>query len=92
MAETLSLVADGLLIVVVLFYTFWPKDAVAAFIPKTRLDYLMERQDQLFENLGDVTFEYLAGMCIEESFVAYQALLEVEAERLLVEIIELHRE
>jgi hypothetical protein len=92
MSNPLSLFADGLLMIVVLFYTFWQRDAVASFGAKNRLDYLMEREDQLFENLRDVTFEYLTGMYMEESFVAYQALLEEEAERLLVEMIELQRE
>ena len=35
---------------------------------KTRLDFLEERKEQLYENLRDLNFEYRAGKYPEEDF------------------------
>ncbi len=41
-----------------LFYTFWPENVFASQREKTRLDYLLERKEQLYENLRDLNFEF----------------------------------
>ncbi len=92
MTETLNLFAGGLLMFVLFIYTFWPENVFATQREKTRLDYLMERKDRLFENLRDLNFEYRAGKYVEEEFAAQRAQLEREAEQLMVEIIDLQRE
>ena len=69
MSETLGLVAwlpDGDAVVL---YTFWPENAFASQRQKTRLDYLEERKEQLYENLRDLNFEYRAGKYPEEDFL-----------------------
>jgi len=81
-----GVVMGGLLTVALLFYTFWPENVFASQRQKTRLDYLLERKDQLYENLRDLSFEYRAGKYPEEDFQAQRALLENEAAQLLAEI------
>jgi len=86
MTETQGLVAGLLLAVVLVVYTFWPENVFASQREKTRLDYLLERKEQLYENLRDLNFEYRAGKYPEEDFVAQRALLENETAQLLAEI------
>jgi hypothetical protein len=81
-----GMVMGGLLTVALLFYTFWPENVFASQREKTRLDFLLERKDQLYENLRDLSFEHRAGKYPEEDFQAQRALLENEAAMLLAEI------
>jgi len=69
-----------------LVYTFWPENVFAAQRQKTRLDYLLERKEQLYENLRDLNFEFKAGKYPEEDFDVQRALLERETATLLAEI------
>ncbi len=86
MTETQGLLAGVLLAVALFVYTFWPENAFAAQREKTRLDYLLERKEQLYENLRDLNFEYRAGKYPEEDFQAQRALLENETAQLMAEI------
>jgi len=81
MTETQGLLAGVLLALVLGIYTFWPDNVFANQREKTRLEYLLERKDQLYENLRDLNFEYRAGKYPEEDFV-----LERETAELLAEI------
>ena len=69
-----------------LVYTFWPENVFASQREKTRLDFLLERKEQLYENLRDLNFEYKAGKYPDEDFHAQRAQLENEAATLLAEI------
>jgi hypothetical protein len=86
MTETQGLIAGMLLVFGALIYTFWPENAFASQRQKTRLDYLLERKEQLYENLRDLNFEYKAGKYPEEDFVSQRAMLENETAQLLAEI------
>lgn len=86
MTETQGLLAGALLLVMLFLYTFWPENSFATQRQKTRLDFLLERKDQVYENLRDLNFEYRAGKYPEEDFHAQRALLENEAAQLLTEI------
>jgi hypothetical protein len=86
MTETYGLIAGLLLAVGAFVYTFWPENSFASQHQKTRLDYLMERKDQLYENLRDLNFEYRAGKYPEEDYTTQRAMLENEAAQLLSEI------
>ena len=86
MTETEGLIAGLFLLFALFVYTFWPENAFASQKEKTRLDYLLERKDQLYENLRDLNFEYRAGKYPEEDFVAQRALLENETAQLMAEI------
>ena len=86
MTETQGLIAGALLALVLGIYTFWPDNVFASQHEKTRLEYLLERKDQLYENLRDLNFEYRAGKYPEEDFNVQRAQLENEAAQLLAEI------
>jgi hypothetical protein len=86
MTETQGFVAGLLLLITVFVYTFWPENSFASQRQKTRLDYLLERKDQLYENLRDLNFEFKAGKYPEEDFKAQREQLENETARLLTEI------
>jgi hypothetical protein len=83
--------AGAALAVALLIYTFWPENVFASQREKTRLDFLLERKEQLFENLRDLNFEYKAGKYPDEDFEVQRAQLENEAELLLAEIEHLQR-
>jgi hypothetical protein len=77
----------GVFLALALFvYTFWPENVFASQREKTRLDFLLERKEQLFENLRDLNFEFRAGKYPEEDFQSQRAQLENEAALLLAEI------
>ena len=86
MSPTMGLMAGVLLAFGALIYTFWPENAFASQRQKTRLDYLFERKEQLYENLRDLNFEYRAGKYPEEDFLAQRAILENETAQLMAEI------
>lgn len=67
-------------------YVFYPERNVAAQTQKTRLEYLYERKDVLYDNLRDLNFEFKAGKYVEEDFSAQQNILETEAAGVIAEI------
>lgn len=86
MSPTAGWIAGLLLLIGAFVYTFWPDNTFAAQRQKTRLDYLFERKDQLYENLRDLNFEYRAGKYPQEDFEAQRSALETETAQLLAEI------
>jgi hypothetical protein len=86
MTDTEGLIAGVMLLFALFLYTFWPENAFASQKEKTQLDFLLERKEQLYENLRDLTFEYRAGKYPEEDFVAQRAQLEHETAQLMAEI------
>jgi hypothetical protein len=89
MSGTQGLVAGFILLIALFVYTFWPENAFASQKEKTRLDFLLERKEQLYENLRDLNFEYRAGKYPEEDFTTQRTQLEREAAELLAEIDQL---
>lgn len=92
MSDTLGLVLGCAMAMVLLLYTFWPENAFASQRQKTRLDYLEERKEQLYENLRDLSFEYRAGKYPEEDFLAQRVQLENETAQLMAEMDRLQRQ
>jgi hypothetical protein len=86
MTGTEGLIAGIVMALGLAVYTFWPENVFASQRQKTRLDYLLERKEQLYENLRDLNFEYRAGKYPEEDFVHQRNLLENETAELLAEI------
>jgi hypothetical protein len=86
MTETEGLIAGLFLLFALVVYTFWPENVFASQKEKSRLDFLLERKEQLYENLRDLNFEHRAGKYPEEDFQAQRALLEDETAELLAEI------
>jgi hypothetical protein len=69
-----------------LYYVFFFPGEVYAGEEKTRLGYLRERKEAVYENLRDLNFEFRAGKYPEEDYVAQRATLEAEAAQVLAEI------
>jgi hypothetical protein len=86
MNETAGLIAGMMLAFAALIYTFWPENSFASQRQITRLDFLLERKEQLYENLRDLNFEFKAGKYPEEDFQTQRAILESEAAQLMAEI------
>jgi predicted nuclease with TOPRIM domain len=79
-------IAGACLAIALGIYTFWPENVFASQKEKSRLDFLLERKEQLYENLRDLNFEYRAGKYPDEDFEVQRAQLENEAATLLAEI------
>jgi hypothetical protein len=67
-------------------YIFWPQRRLAAAPEKTRLDYLRERKDVIYDNLRDLNFEYKAGKYPETDYAAQREVLEGEAATVVAEM------
>ena len=52
---------------------------------KTRLNYLQERKDVVYENLRDLNFEFHAGKLSPEDYASLKSSLEEEAAGILSE-------
>jgi hypothetical protein len=68
------------------FYIFNLPPHVDAGAEKTRLSFLRERKDAVYENLRDLNFEYKAGKMPEADYATMRASLEDEAAAILAEI------
>lgn len=69
-------------------YIFWPQNRslLTPAHEKTRLDYLRERKEVIYDNLRDLNFEYRAGKFPEEDFNRQRDALEAEAAEVLSEM------
>jgi hypothetical protein len=72
-----------------LFYVFQLPETVTAGPEKTRLAYLQERKEVIYENLRDLNFEYKAGKVPEHDYRTMRDSLEEEAASVLAEISQL---
>ncbi len=68
------------------FYIFSLPPRVESAEVKTRLAFLRERKDVVYENLRDLNFEFKAGKYPEADYQSMRAALEDEAASLLAEI------
>jgi hypothetical protein len=68
------------------FYIFTLPPQVEAGEEKTRLTFLRERKDTVYENLRDLKFEHKAGKLPDADYDALRASLEDDAAALLSEI------
>lgn len=68
------------------FYIFTLPPNVEAGEEKTRLIFLRERKDTVYENLRDLKFEHKAGKLPDADYETMRASLEDEAAALLAEI------
>ena len=81
-----TLIAPTLLLLACFAYIFWPQPRLAAVVEKTRLDYLKERKEVVYDNLRDLNFEYRAGKYPESDYTKQRNQLESEAARVLAEM------
>lgn len=76
----------ALFTLILVLYIFWMEAPVASSPEKTRLLYLFERKEMIYENLRDLNFEYRAGKFPDADYHAMRASLEDEAAQVLAEI------
>ena len=78
--------AIAALIVGCFAYIFWPERDPFVQADKTRVDYLRERKEAIYENLRDLNFEYLAGKYPEADYNQQRRALVDEAARTIAEM------
>ena len=69
-----------------LIYVFLPSRDTDTGEEKTRLAYLYERRDVVYENLRDLNFEFKSGKFTEADYNGMRLGMEAEAARVLAEI------
>jgi hypothetical protein len=82
----MGIIAGVVLTLAVFAYMFWPERNPFVQADKTRVDYLHERKDVIYENLRDLNFEYQAGKYPEQDYAEQRAGLEDEAARVIAEM------
>jgi hypothetical protein len=80
-----------LLFVGLLFYVFKPSQESFQPVDKTRLSFLLERKEVIYENLRDLNFDYRAGKYPQADYENLRSSLENEAAQILAEIDQLER-
>ena len=81
-----ALIAGCILILGCFAYIFWPEQNPFVQADKTRVDYLRERKDTIYENLRDLNFEYLAGKYPAADYEEQRTSLEDEAANVMAEM------
>jgi hypothetical protein len=83
---TLCYIAVLALTIALFTFVFWPARDLFTQADKTRVDYLRERKDAIYENLRDLNFEYLAGKYPDADYNEQRRALEDEAARVISEM------
>jgi len=81
-----SVLAGAALTIGLFLFIFWPERNPFVQADKTRLDYLRERKDVIYENLRDLNFEYQAGKYPEADYTEQRVGLENEAAQVIAEM------
>ena len=81
----------ALVVASALFYIFYLPGKLHLGTEKTRVSYLRERQEAVYENLRDLNFEYKAGKLPDADYQSLKSSLEEEAATVLAEIARLER-
>jgi hypothetical protein len=74
-----------------LYYVFFFPGEVYAGEEKTRLGYLRERKEAVYDNLRDLNFEYKTGKVPEADYQSMHGSLEEEAAAIMAEIARLEQ-
>ena len=83
---TVAILACAMVTLGTLFYVFYLPGRLHMGPDKTRLAYLQERKDAVYENLRDLNFEYQAGKLPDQDYQSLKASLEEEAAGILAEM------
>jgi hypothetical protein len=67
-------------------YIFWPERNPFVQADKTRVDYLNERKEAIYENLRDLNFEFQAGKYPQADYNEQRKALEDEAAHVIAEM------
>jgi hypothetical protein len=82
----MSLIAILVLFLGCFAFIFWPERNPFVQADKTRVDYLRERKEAIYENLRDLNFEYLAGKYPDIEYNEQRRALEDEAAATIAEM------
>ncbi len=75
----------------VLFYVFYLPGRLNLGPEKTRLAYLQERKEAIYENMRDLNFEQQAGKLPDQDYQSLKLSLEEEAAGVLAEMAQLEQ-
>ena len=89
MNSILMMASCALLTAGIAVYVFWGAQRAYMGAQKTRLAFLKERKDVVYENLRDLNFEFKAGKLPPQDFAALRDSMEQEAAAILAEIDQL---
>ena len=87
----MSLVVCALMTLLVLIYVFYLPGKLRLGPEKTRLSFLQERKEAVYENLRDLNFDFRAGKLPDHDYQNMKRSLEDEAAGILAEIASLER-
>ena len=82
----MTLFACVLVTAAALYYIFHLPDTMVAGPEKTRVAYLHERKEVVYENLRDLNFEHKAGKLPAKDYDSLRASMEEDAVAILAEI------
>jgi hypothetical protein len=74
---------------IALYYIFHIPDLLVAGPEKTRVAFLRERKEAVYENLRDLNFEFKAGKVPDRDYLTMKNSLEDEAAGILAEIAQI---
>jgi hypothetical protein len=86
---TVALLACMLITTATLVYVFYLPGTLYLGPRKTRLSFLRERRETVYENLRDLNFEFKSGKFPDADYQSMKASLEEEAAAVLAEIAHL---
>ncbi|MEY2413235.1 MAG: hypothetical protein QOD84_1841 [Acidobacteriaceae bacterium] len=86
---TLVYLACAMMTVAALVYIFYLPGTLHLGPEKTRLSFLRERKDSIYENLRDLNFEHKAGKFPDADYETMKTSLEDEAAAVLSEMSQL---
>ena len=75
-----------------MYFIFNLPPTVEHGVEKTRLAFLYERKEMVYENLRDLNFEYKAGKLPDADYAQLRASLEEDAAAILAEIEQLEKQ
>jgi len=75
----------------VIFYVFYLPGRLHLGPEKTRLAYLQERKEAIYENMRDLNFEQQAGKLPDQDYQLLKSSLEQEAAGVLAEMAQLEQ-
>jgi hypothetical protein len=84
--QAIVVILVSLFATLTMIYIFTPSRELDTGVDKTRLAYLYERKEVVYENLRDLNFEFKSGKFTQEDYDAMRASIEAEAARILSEI------
>jgi len=88
---TVELLACAMITIGVLVYVFYLPGTLYMGPEKTRVIYLQERKEAIYENLRDLNFEFKAGKFPDSDYQTMKTSMEEEAAAVLAEIARLEQ-